>query len=321
LASIYQGRLGRALVIHESSFGTDMSGTLGSYADVPIVIDTLKIVRDEKIVQPGHIIQRLDQRDLGIPMPRIDTKLGFSVNIETFDTKGTDGVTPAQHHLGVMLESCLGGKYISTGALVSGGASTTTKVDIIDASGLRPGGALAVVNPAGRLEVREIASINTGTAPDEVTLKMALSFAPANGATVYGVATYFLHNNPLGADPKYAQFLIEGYHPKDRWMFPACALESLGFSGLEPSGLPRMEFNWQSPTWLPADGTNTVANLRASDLAQVAYTNVKLSTIRDADVRLRSIASSALPSFLQAPKITMTPAVRYEALRTPGAAC
>lgn len=318
MANIYQGRLARLRMIQEASFGTDGSGTLGNYTDIPAIMDSIKPVRDEKIVQPGHVIQRLDQRDLGIAMPRIDTKLPFTTNVETVDTKAGSGVTITQHGLGLLLECGLGGKFLGTGSTISGAASTTTVVNVTSAAGFRAGGALGIINTSvtpNKFEMREIKSI-TGNA---ITLKMALGMAPVTpGAVVYGCATYYLHNNPAGADPKYAQFLVEGYNPKDRWMFPGGALESFGISGFEPAGIPRFDWGFQHPTWLPADGVNTVANLRDSTLGLVAYTNVRLSTVRDADIRLRSLASSALPGFLNAPKINISPNVRYEALRTPG---
>lgn len=312
MSTIYQGRLGRLRVRQESSYGTDMSGSLGSWDDVPANMDSIEVERLEEIVQPGHLIQRLDQRDLGVPMPR-EAKVGFSTNLETVTTVGGSGTAPAQHWLGVMLECGFGGKRISTGTTIAT-TSTSSSLNVTSASTYRAGGAVAMVNASGLLEIREIKSISS----NNIVLKMAFSFTPANAAVVYGVATYFLHNNPLGADPTYLQLALEGYNPKDRWIFPGGALSSFGFSGLEPKGIPRIKWGWQHPTWLPADGSSTAANLRSAALAQVAYTHTNLSTVRAADYRLRTLSGSTIPSFLNAPKVEITPNVEYEALETPG---
>lgn len=316
MSAIYQADLARLRFIQESGFGVDMSGTLASYKDIPARFGTLSAVRDESMVQPGHVIQRLDQRSPGVLMPRIDTKLGFQTNLETFGTKATSTVAATQHWLGLMLECGLGGKQLSTGTTISGTSSTTTVVNVTSAASFRPGGGLAIVNAAtGKLEIRVIKSITSNA----ITLKMALGAAPTTaGVTVYGAATYYLHNHPAGADPLYGQFLLEGYNPKNRWMFPGGAFKSFGFSGLEPAGIPMVNWDWQHPTWLPADGTNTVANLRSADLGQATYTDINLSTVRDAFAYLRPLSSSAIPGFLHAVKVEVQPAIEYEPLRTPG---
>lgn len=314
MTTAYQSRLARWRIRQESSYGTDMTGSLGPWNDVPVVMDSIEIERNEEIVQPGHLIQRLDQRDLGVPMPR-DAKVSFRTNLETVTTVGGSGTAPEQHWLGNMLECGLGGVHISTGTTISGTASTSTVLNVTDASTFRAGGALMMVNASGRIEMREIESI----AANVITLKMALSFTPnVAGVVVFGVATYFLHNNPLGADPTYLQQAVEFYNPKDRWVFPGGAFASFGFQGLEPKAIPQIKWGWLHPTWLPADGVSTAADLRGSALGRSTYTHTNLSTIRAADYRLRALSSSSLPSFLNATKVEITPNIEYEALETPG---
>lgn len=312
MSLIYQGDLGRLRVCQESSYGTDMTGSFGSWVDVPANHRTITAKRIETIVQPGHLRQRLDQRDVGVQMPR-EAQFPFTTNLETISTVGGDTVTPEEGWLGMMLECGLGGKVLTTGTTIAS-TSTTTSLNLTDASSHRPGAAVAVVNAAGRIEIREIKSV----ASNNVVLKMALSDAPANGAVVFGVATYYLHNNPLGADPTYAQFAWEGYNPKDRWVFPGGAFNSFGFEGLEPKGIPRIKWDWKHPTWLPADGVAVTADLRGSALGRASYDHIGLSTVRGADYRLRVKGSSTLPALLNAPKVEVIPRVEYEALETPG---
>ncbi len=311
MPNIYQGDLARMRFWQESSFKTDGSGTLGNYIDIPFNLRSMKMVRKEPKAQPAHAIQRLDQRSPSVLMPRIDTELTFTTNLETFGTKAGSTVAAIQHWLGLMLECGMGGKHLSTGTTIAS-TSTTTVLNVTSASSMRAGGAIGVVI-GGKFLIRTIKSISTNA----VTLKMALPSAPANGATVYGIATYYLHNNPLGADPIYGQFLLEGYNPMNRWQLPGGAFKSFGFSGLEPAQIPRINWAWQFPTWRPADGTNTAANLRSAALGRASYSDIALNTMRDSYCYLRPLSSSALPSFLHAPKVDIQPAIEYEALRTP----
>lgn len=314
MATAYQGRLGRVRIRQESSYGTDMTGTMGSWADLPVIIDTVEDERLEDIVQPGHIIQRLDQRDAGVPMPR-EASRSFTTNLNTFGTKAAAGVEATQHALGLLLECGLGGKHISTGTTVNGGSATTTVIPLTSAASYKAGCGIGfATGTGGAIEYRIIESISTNT----VTLKMALSSAPANAAVAYGTVTYYLHNHPNGADPTYLQSTWEGYHPKDRWVYPGGALKSFAFEGLEPKAIPRIKWGWQHPMWGPADGSFCSANLRSATLAQVAYTDVNLSTVRASDLRLRDVSAATLPSFLNAPKIEVVPSIEYEPLMTPG---
>jgi hypothetical protein len=309
---IYQGDLGRLRVRQETSYGTDMTGSMGSWADVPAVRSTAVPKRSETIVQPGHLRQRLDQRDPGVQMPR-EARFPFSTNLETISTVGGDTIAPEEGWLGVMLECGLGGKVLTTGTTIAS-TSTTTSLNLTSAASHRPGAAVAIVNSAGRIEIREIKSV----AANNVVLKHALSNAPANGTVVFGVATYYLHNNPAGADPIYAQFAWEGYNPKDRWVFPGGAFGSFGFEGLQPKGIPRIKWDWLHPTWLKADGVEVTADLRASALARASYSHIGLSTVRGAYYYLRAKDSSSLGTPLNAPGVEVAPRIEYEALETPG---
>lgn len=312
MSAIYQGDLGRLRFKQETAFGTDMTGSMGSWEDIPARHRSITPKRIATIVQPGHLRQRLDQRDAGVQMPR-EAQFPFMTNLETVTTVGGSGTAPAHGWFGGLLECGLGGKVITTGTTIAS-TSTSTSLNLTSASTHRPGAAIMMVNASGRIEMREIKSV----ASNNVVLKQALSFTPSNGAVVFGCATYYLHNNPLGADPIYAQFAWEGYNPKDRWVFPGGAFKSFGLEGLEPKGIPQIKWDWQHPTWLPADGSSVTADLRSSALGRASYTHTGLSTVRGADYRLRVKGSSSLGSALNAPKVEVIPRIEYEPLETPG---
>jgi len=315
VATIHQARLGVVYARQETTFGT-LDNTLGNFFAVPAIIDTPKPVRSQPVEQPGRIIQRLDQREVGVLMPRIETKYPFQTNIETFTTKAASGVAAPKHWFGKMLECGFGAGSVqlSTGTTISGAGATTTVLPLTDASTFRAGGVLGVVNSSGLLEMRKIKSISG----NNVTLKMALSGAPADTTVVYGAATYCLHNNPNGAEPVYLESIYAGYDKKDRWQFPTGALESLGFEGLSPGEIPRANWGWQHPSFYRADGTNGTVSLVDTTLAKQTYSDIVLNAIRDADCRLRDVSSSALPSFLHCTKLSAQLNIKWEALRTPG---
>lgn len=311
---LHQAKLGRVRGFQGGSFGAEAS--LGSFFDIPAIVDSIKPAPDEVMEQPGHVFQRLDHRAKGVPKPRLDTRFGFATNLETFTTKATDGVAATKHWKGKLLESAFGtgSSRLTTGTTIAS-ASTATVLNVTSATTHRAGCWVALVNAAGLLECRRIKSIS-GSA---LTLAMALSFTPSNGATVYGGATYFLHNHPNGVAPPYMQYIYEGYSPYDKVFFPTGVVESMSFDDMSPGALPRLQWNWQHPSWMDPDGTQTTMNLLGTDLDTATYVDTVLNTIRNADMRVRKIADgSALADFVDAAKVQITPNVKYEAYRSPG---
>lgn len=316
--TIHQSRVARLRGVQETTYNTEVA--IGSFLEIPANIDSIAMELMEPMEQPGHVIQRLDQRSLPVLMPRVGSHLKFGSNLETFTTKATSTVAATKHWLGTMLEAAFGDSSVrlTTGTLISGSGSSTTVLNVVSATTHRAGACVGLTDPTtGLLHMREIASVDTGAAPDTITLKMALPFTPADGATVLGCATYFLHNNPNGVDPEYMQFAAEGYDPSDRWLLTGCALASLGFGDLSPGAIPRINWDWEATTWASADGASTTMNLVGATLGRGTYINTILNTIRSADLRLRAYGSSALPSFLHATKVTLEPKIEYELLRSP----
>jgi hypothetical protein len=317
----HQFRLARLRGCQNAVFGTEV--TISSFFEIPAIIDTCEPDLVEVMEQPGHVIQRLDQRSVGVLMPKNDTRLGFQTNLETFTTKATNGVAPTKHWLGSMLECLMGtsSSRASSGTTISGTSSTTTVVNVADASTYRAGGALGIVSTAGKLEIREIESISSNA----ITLKMALSNAPVTaGATVYGCYTYFLHNHPNGVASPYMQFALEGYALAHRWFLPTGAPESFGIEDFTPAGIPRLSWKWMHPSWFSANGTDTTMNLLGTlptgvALGRSTYINTVLNTNRDCDIRLRTWASSsALPTALAASKVSFKPNIKYEEVKSLG---
>jgi hypothetical protein len=315
----HQFRLARLRGFQNATFGSE--GSIGSFFEIPARIDTLAPELIERMEQPGHVIQRLDQRSPGVLMPRNETRFEFKTNLETFTTKAGSGVAATKHWLGYMLEAAFGtsSSRLSTGTTISGTASTTTAINVTDASTHRAGGAIGIVNAStGLLEIREIESVDTGATPDQIVVKMAFGAAPTTaGVTVYGAATYFLHNHPNGVASPYMQFALEGYALAHRWFLPTGALESFTIDEFVAPTIPQLGFKWMHPSWFSANGTDTTMNLLGTlptgiPLARSTYINTVLNTSRAMDLRLRDVTSSALPTQLAASKVAFKPNIKYE---------
>jgi hypothetical protein len=87
---------------------------------------------------------------------------------------------------------------------------------------------------------------------------------------------------------------------------------------MSPGAIPTIDWGWMFPTWLSADGTNGTVSSVGTTLARQTYTNTVLNTIRDCDIRLRSVAAgSALPAFFHANKISIDTTIKHSAIRSP----
>jgi len=106
-----------------------------------------------------------------------------SITFEAFGLNTTlgDGVTPVKDRLSVFLETFYGTRTAASGTAVSGSGSTTTVVDVADASGFAVGQVVVISG-----EARKITAIDTASTPDNITLHRALSAAPADTTVVYG---------------------------------------------------------------------------------------------------------------------------------------
>jgi hypothetical protein len=105
----------------------------------------------------------------------------ISFNLEMFglETPLPNGATPARDRLSRFLEA-LGQRRAVAGTTVSGGSSTTTVVDVTDASAFAVGDLVMIGG-----EIRRITAIDTGATPDNITVAPALSSAPLDTTVVY----------------------------------------------------------------------------------------------------------------------------------------
>ena len=103
----------------------------------------------------------------------------FNLELWGLEQENGNGDTPTPDRLSQFLLA-FGARRSVAGTTVSGGSSTTTSVDVSDASGLTAGD-LVLING----EVRRVTATDTVSTPDNITVSPALSAAPADTDEVF----------------------------------------------------------------------------------------------------------------------------------------
>lgn len=121
----------------------------------------------------------------GAPGAQLDTGVSFTTEI-----KG-DGSTTIPE-IDELAQACFGKVAAANlDTTTSGAGSTTTVLQVADATNASVGSGVLVEISAGVYEVAWITAVNTAAAPDEITVAPALSTAPnANGRGVKEMRTY-----------------------------------------------------------------------------------------------------------------------------------
>lgn len=291
----------------ESTFGADSSASIASFTDMPIREGTASITLPVMSLDPGQLVQHLDEYRKEVLGPRKGAKLTFTMNLAPTGVAAAAGVTAVEGPVGLLLKTCLGGEFLGTGTTFTGGTATIPTVT--SAAGLLGGSAIGWVNALGVLEVREIKSI-TGTS---VTLKHAFSGAPANAAVCYAGATYYPTANPSGS----LAFLVEGLESDDRWLLTGGQCVD-GYSiAVDPSGaIPSITFNMQFANWYASDETGSSIT---GTLGTATYTYHDPIVGFAGDFRVFTTSSPTLLTSTQvhASQIVYSPSLKYAPYTAP----
>lgn len=296
------------------SFATDASGTMASFKDSPFDESSISMTLDEPTESPMHAQQHIDGYPEEVIMPRRAT-LSRKLYLEAQTTRPSTGVTAGQGSLGRLLKSVMGAETLQVGTTINDAASTFTGFTVASAAGLSKGGAIALATgTGGRIEVREIKNIATNF----VTLKHALSAAPANGSPVWAAATYTMSTGD-GDVATSIQTAIEGLEQDDRFLL---------LGGQCPSGItieaangarPSATFAHTYASWFYANGTNTVATLTGSALGTATYTHNQPLVIKDSELRVLTVGTTSLSATLMpASSFEFTPSIAWKMIPAPG---
>ena len=112
------------------------------------------------------------------------TSGSFNFELPGLATVAADGSAPGLDRMSQFL-TCVGTRSTSAGEAVTGGSSTTTQVDVTDASTFSVGQHVLINN-----QVRRITAVDTASTPDNIVVSPALSAAPAASDLVYTGETF-----------------------------------------------------------------------------------------------------------------------------------
>lgn len=234
------------------AIGTDSSGSIGSFTDLPMIEGTgnLTLTRDE--LDPAHLVQHIDEGRERVLGKRKAT-LSFSMNLAPTGTAATNSVSSVTSPLGMILKAVMGGEQLGEGSVAAAG-STSSVVNVSAGDGAQwanAGQMMGWTNSAGVVEWREVESRST----DAITLKRAFSGTPQTSDPLYNVATYYMTASPSTV----LDFLVEGLESDDRWLLNGCQLEGGMTIALDLTGgqLPRVTFTFGAASWYSSSETSS----------------------------------------------------------------
>lgn len=232
----------RLRVAQESSFASDLSGSIGNFRDVHFITAEFmpgqEMLADEGMVQ-GSYYHRNDQA--GRKMPTMDAS-GYLVSTGNALGDGASAPSAADWGLGTILETMFGGYNAAAGSVESG----TPAVDTIDAdtgegSNWVEGTVVGVTNGNGKFEVRPVASVSS----DELTLAYNLSAAPSGGAELFHSHQFWFAEDPSDS----LQFIIEKGSDRDNVHWMMGAMPSSFSLELSPNALARWSATFMGADW------------------------------------------------------------------------
>lgn len=275
-------KLQRLRVKSESTFGSEESGSVGSFTDVRF--DTAEDTLENEMLEDAATVQRFYQRHKKVPgRTRVES---FNVEMSLLPTgtalnssASAPGSTPTFGH-GVILKQGLGGYNADKGTTEDGTASSTASaLEVSDASVLSAGQAIGVT-VGGNVELAVIRSISGTT----VTPYMDFSGAPDDAAEVLNAHTFYLTDDPSAS----LQYILEGAHKDpstDRedivWLL-GCAVNELGFTH-NTAELIKMNLGHAGREWKHDEDVGTPLAGAETSLQSASYT--------DTDVPVQFISS------------------------------
>ncbi len=286
-----------------------VEGTIGNFKDIPFIEGTASLTLSQDMESPGHAQQYIDGHPARINLPK-RAQLDFSIPLSTLDTKPTGQAV--QGGLGELLKVAMGGEWLGTGTTVNDAGATTTDFDLTSVAGVAETTAIGLATGSNsELEVREIKT-ESGS---NVALKHALTNAPANAATVWAAATYYLTGID-GSETLSGQFAVEGTYTEDSWLLSGGQVNSMRIE-LPIGGLPRVVFSWRFADWDLADGTNTTMDLTAASIVGATYVNTKSIVLADSEFRIGTVGTNTIGTLYHPSEITFEPNLVYVEQMTP----
>jgi hypothetical protein len=257
--SYEQHNIGRVRgFVEVGTFGADTSASAGSFTDIPFIEGTVQITLTEASLDPGQLVQHIDDAREHVRGPRTAVLTG-QLNI-TPGTVGTNGVASApQVGLGMILKAWLGGETASEGSVAASG-STATVINVSAGDGVQfgsgggnEGGKIMGWSNGSFIEWRPVKSRST----DAVTLQYGFSGSPALNDPLYSKTVYY----PTAQPANRLAMIVEGLESDDRWLLTGGAMETSATVAIDLTGaqLPRLTVSITFVDWYSS--TETASSL------------------------------------------------------------
>lgn len=296
----------RLRVDEESSFATDQSGSIGSFKEVPAIEGSMQFTHDEEMLDPGQLVQHIDQQNEKIRGVRGGT-LSFDVALAPTGVAADSSTTAVQSALGEIFKTIMGGETLAQGDTINDAGAAATDFDVTNVGRWKVGGAIGLINSAGVLEVTEIESISS----NNLAFKRSFSFTPSNGATCYNAASYHMAKKPGTT----LQFAAEGIVDDDRWLLCGCQLASWTFR-FESGTIPIVSLSFTVAGWLHGEDASTP--LTGASLGTSTYANYSPIATKDSAFIVGTVTNATRQSGLKASAFSVTPNVQYGTITAPG---
>ena len=306
--------VGRVRHIFEGNGSFAVEQSIDGFFECALVEGSSTLVMDRPMESPKLLQQYLHGYPSKVFMPK-RASLSFSTPMRgvtgragSEETHGSSGIYECYPFL-----VSFGNLSSGTGTTIAT-TSSTTVLNVTSAAGLLPGQAVGLATGVGgALEFREIKSIATNA----VTLKLALTGAPANDSVVYASSTFYLAAVDGGTTLS-LQTVVEGLGTIDRWLLKGGQISAPPAFKLAPGTIPTIDWAWQYAQHLRADGTETTMNLNTA-LADQNYADTSINAVMDSEFRLTPHASSVLAGTnVDASEINVVPNIAFEPHITPG---
>lgn len=305
----------RAYVEPNGSLGTDHTGTLGDFWDVPFIEGSAEITLDYPTIDPAYARQhRDDHNEEVLGVKKATAK--FQLNLSVPTARAGDGDTiSALSPVGRLLALVLGGSRYAKGDTVNDAAATTTSFTVATIANWAVGACMGWADTSGVMHLREIEAISGSV----VTLKLALPSAPANSDPLYACATYYPDNHDSDSVTT-LQLIVEGlgnagdgYH--ESWVLRGGQIEEPFTFDFVNGAIPKITFSFTFAAWDHGDE----ASLTPAALGSATYTDTTERLIADSAFRVATVGTSTLSGTeVHASEITIEPQFKYVEVPSPG---
>jgi hypothetical protein len=249
-------------VFLESTFGTDITGSLGSFLPVPFQEASQAVFTLGRNMQdPQTVVQYHHDYREEVFGPKSWT-LRFTMALAPTGTAAGSATAAVQGCLGYLLAAVMGGEDLGTGSTFSSGWTAVTG-DVASGTGFSKGTAVGWVNTAGIYEMRPLKNVATNT----LTNKLAFSGSPANSNVAYSCASYYLTSDPDAS----LQFVVRGLESQDEFVLMGGQLDSMTINLPLDGTPPTIAFAFKGVKWIY--GADAAGSASFTDITPATFSN------------------------------------------------